>query len=72
MVLLYRARLTWRDAVPAMVFLALTLYAVRNLPLLAVVLAPVLPRIMRRPEGSSPRPAATESQLRINRALAAA
>ncbi|MGH9226135.1 MAG: hypothetical protein ACRD2W_20650 [Acidimicrobiales bacterium] len=70
-VLLYRARLTWRDAVPSMVFLALTLYAVRNLPLLAIVLAPVLQRIMRRPEGASPRPSPTGSQLRTNRALAA-
>ena len=68
-VLLFRARLTWRDAVPAMVFLALTLYAVRNLPLLAIVLAPVLQRIMRRPEGASPRPAPTNSQLRTNRVL---
>jgi hypothetical protein len=70
-VLLYRARLTWRDAVPAMVFLALTLYAVRNLPLLAIVLAPILQRIMRRPEGSRPRPSPTEGQLRTNRALGA-
>ena len=70
-VLLCRARLTWRDAVPAMVFIALTLYAVRNLPLLAVVLAPVLQRIMKRPEGASPRPPPTPSQLRTNRALAA-
>ena len=70
LVLMFRARLTWRDAVPAMVFLALTLYAVRNLPVLAIVLAPVLQRIMRRPESAKPRPSPTESQLRTNRALA--
>jgi hypothetical protein len=69
--LLFRARLTWRDAVPAMVFLILSLYAVRNVPLLAVVLAPVLQRIMRRPESARPRPSATPTQLRTNRALAA-
>ena len=70
LVLLFRARLTWRDAVPAMVFAALMLYAVRNLPLLAIVLAPVLQRIMKRPEGSSPRATPTPSQQLTNRALA--
>ena len=67
--LLFRARLTWRDAVPAMVFLVISLYAVRNFPLFAIVLAPVLQRILRRPEGAAPRKAPTESQLRVNRAL---
>lgn len=66
-VLLFRARLTWRDSVPAVVFMALSLYAVRNLPLLAIVLAPVLSRIFRRPEWAAPRPAPTPSQVRINR-----
>lgn len=70
-VLLFRARLTWRDSVPAVVFMALSLYAVRNLPLLAIVIAPVLSRIFRRPEGTAPRPAPTASQLRMNRALGA-
>lgn len=69
--LLFRARLTWRDSVPAMVFLVLSLYAVRNIPLFAIALAPVLQRILRRPEGSAPRKAPTESQLRTNRALLA-
>jgi hypothetical protein len=70
LVLLLRARLTWRDTVPAVTFIAMSLYAVRNLPLLAIVLAPVLARIFRRPEYAAPRPEPTEKQLRINRALA--
>jgi hypothetical protein len=69
--LLFRARLTWRDSVPAMVFLVLSLYAVRNFPIFAIALAPVLQRILRRPEGAAPRKAPTESQLRVNRALLA-
>jgi hypothetical protein len=71
LVLLFRARLTWRDSVPAMVFLVISLFAVRNFPLFAIVLAPVLQRILRRPEGAAPRRAPTESQLRTNRALLA-
>jgi hypothetical protein len=54
-VLMFRARLTWRDAVPSMVFLVLSLYAERNLPVLAIVIAPVLARILKRPEGTSVR-----------------
>ncbi|MFN2504839.1 MAG: hypothetical protein ABR540_11560, partial [Acidimicrobiales bacterium] len=71
LVLLFRARLTWRDSVPAVTFLVTGLYAVRNLPILAIVLAPVLARILRRPDAAAPRRVETERQLRINRALAA-
>ncbi len=71
-VLLFRARLTWRDAVPAMTFLVVSLYAVRNMPVLAIVLAPILARILKRPESAAPRPAPTERQLRINRVLGVA
>lgn len=67
--LLLRARLTWRDTVPAVTFIAISLYAVRNLPLLAIVLAPVLARIFRRPEYATPRPAPTDKQLLVNRAM---
>jgi len=67
--LLFRARLTWRDVVPTVVFLGAGLYAVRNLPLLAIVVAPVMCRIFRKPEWTAPRPAPTASQLRMNRAL---
>ncbi len=70
LVLLFRARLTWRDAVPTMAFLVMSLYSVRNMPLLAIVVAPVLARILRRPEGGRPRPVPTERQLRLNRMMA--
>ena len=69
-VLMFRARLTWRDAVPGVVFLVISLYAVRNLPLMAIAIAPVLARILKRPDSAAPRPAATESQLRLNRVVA--
>jgi len=69
-VLLFRARLTWRDAVPTMAFLIMSLYAVRNLPLLAIVVAPVLARILKRPESANPRPGPDERQLRLNRVMA--
>ena len=70
LLLLLRARLTWRDTVPVVAFLVISLYAVRNLPVLAIVVAPVLARIFRRPESAAPRPKPTERQLRVNRALA--
>lgn len=69
--LLLRARLTWRDSVPAMLFLVMALYSMRNMPVLAIVLAPVLSRILKRPDYAQPRPAATERQLRLNRMMAA-
>ena len=73
MAVLFRARNGWRDLVPSVVFLALSLYAVRNLAVTAVVLAPVLGRAVRRPESapvdrtSSATPAGRS--LRVNRAL---
>ncbi|MFP5318137.1 MAG: hypothetical protein ACLGI2_07550 [Acidimicrobiia bacterium] len=69
-VLLLRARLTWRDAVPSTAFLIMSLYAVRNIPLLAIVLAPVLARILKRPDYADSRPRPTERQLRLNRVMA--
>ena len=69
--LMFRARLTWRDAVPSVAFLVMALYSVRNLPVFAIVAAPVLARILRRPEWASPRPAATPRQQRLNRIMAA-
>ncbi len=71
-VLFFRARLTWRDAVPATAFVLASLYASRNLPLLAIVMAPVLARILKRPDSASPRPPPTSQQLRVNRVVAAA
>ena len=72
--LLLRVRLSWRDLVPVVVFFGAALVAMRNLPLFAIVLAPVLGRALRRPEGSAPRrPGAASlpppTRLRLNRAL---
>jgi hypothetical protein len=70
LLLLVRARLPWRDVVPVVFFFALALVAVRNFPLTAIVLAPVLGRVLRRPESAPPRPTPLASQDRMNRALA--
>ena len=70
---LFRARTGWRDLVPCVLFLALSLYSVRNLAVAAIVLAPVLGRALRRPDSApadrttSARP--SESRQRVNRAL---
>ena len=72
LVLLMRARLSWRDVVPAVAFLLASMLAARNIGPLAVVLAPVLGRAVRRPESAPSRsPAATASQFRLNRVLLA-
>ena len=69
-VLLFRARLTWRDVVPAAVFVALGLLAVRNLPVAAVVLAPVVGRVLKRPDYQPPLPPPTTAARRVNTLLA--
>ncbi|HEX2191963.1 MAG TPA: hypothetical protein VHH09_02115 [Acidimicrobiales bacterium] len=74
--LLLRVRLSWRDLVPVVVFFGAALVAMRNLPVAAIVLAPVLGRALRRPEGAAPRrrPGAAlppPTRLRLNRALLA-
>lgn len=69
MLLLMRARLTWRDVVPVVGFLAAGLLASRNLPVTAIVLAPVMGRVLRRPE-SGPRREAVATQVRTNAAVA--
>ena len=71
-VLLFRARLTWRDVVPAAVFVALGLLAVRNLPVAAVVLAPVVGRVLKRPDYQPPLPPPTTAARRVNTLLAGA
>ena len=70
LLLLFRARLTWRDVVPVVAFIAAGLLAARNLPVAAIVLAPVLGRMLRRPESAPVRRAETSSQERTNRVLA--
>ncbi len=71
LLLLVRARLPWRDVVPAVGFLALALLAMRNIPVTAIVLAPLLSRTLRRPESSPPRRSEVGNQERMNRAVAA-
>lgn len=72
LILLMRARLSWRDVVPAVAFLLASLLAARNIGPLGVVLAPVLGRAVRRPESAPSRaPAAAGSQFRLNRVLLA-
>ena len=69
LLLLVRARLAWRDVVPVVTFLAAGLVASRNLPVAAIVVAPVLGRALRRPE-SAPRRFDPADRERTNRALA--
>jgi hypothetical protein len=71
LVILARYRVSWRDLVPAVGFLVLGLLAMRNLPVAAVVLAPVLGRALRRTDGSSRATAAeiAPSRQRLNRAV---
>jgi hypothetical protein len=72
---LFRARTGWRDLVPSVLFITISLYSVRNLAAAAIVLAPVLGRAFRRPESAPPqassRAVATATRLRMNRALLA-
>jgi len=72
LLLLVRARLTWRDVVPSVAFLAAGLLAVRALPLTAVVLAPVLGRILRQPESQAERRPPAAGSDRVNRVFAGA
>jgi hypothetical protein len=69
-VLLFRARLTWRDVVPAAVFVALGLLVARNIPAAAVVLAPVVGRVLKRPDYQPPLPPPSPAARRLNVALA--
>ena len=50
------ARLGWRDVLPVAAFLGAGLVAQRNLPMLAVVAAPVLGRALRADPGEERRP----------------
>ncbi len=72
LLLLARARLTWRDVIPSVAFLAAGLLAVRTLPLTAVVLAPVLGRILRAPESTPDRRPSAARSGQVNRIFAVA
>ncbi|MDQ6798486.1 MAG: hypothetical protein M3011_10810 [Actinomycetota bacterium] len=75
LVILARSKVSWRDLIPVVGFLLLSLLATRNLPVLAVVLAPVLGRALRRTEGSNRSRSApvelTPGRRRINRTVMA-
>ena len=77
LVVLVRYRVSWRDVVPVVVFLAGALLALRILPVAAIVVAPVLGRALRRAEDHPGRPATTAAgppagaSLRVHRAFLA-
>jgi hypothetical protein len=71
LLLLVRARVTWRDTVPTVGFLAASLLAARNIGPLAVVLAPVLGRSLRRSDTASDAAARSAGNPRMNRAVLA-
>jgi hypothetical protein len=71
LVLLFRARLSWRDILPAVGFLAAALLAARNIGPLAVVLAPTLGRALRRPDPGPDAPTRSAGNPRMNRAVLA-
>ena len=70
LVLLFRARLTWRDAIPVVVFTAAGLLASRNIGPLAVVVAPALGRALR-PTPASEGSGRAPGSARTNRAVLA-
>jgi hypothetical protein len=71
LLLLIRARLSWRDVVPVVAFMAAGLLAMRNLPITAIVLAPVLGRVLKRPDSMPALAPPNASRQRINRVFAA-
>lgn len=71
LLLLVRSRVAWRDAVPVVACVAASLYAARNIGVLAVVLAPVLGRSLRRQELAPPAHARSMGNPRMNRAVLA-
>lgn len=71
LVLLVRARVTWRDAVPVVAFVAAALFAARNIGPLAVVLAPVLGRALQRSDSAVPLAGRSAGNPRMNRAVLA-
>ena len=71
LVFLVRSRLTWRDALPAAVFLGLALQATRNLAPLGFVVAPVLGRALAPGEGAAARAPLDERFVRVMTAFVA-
>ncbi len=71
LVLLFRARLSWRDVVPVVGFFAAALLAARNIGPLAVVLAPPLGRALRRSDSGPDASTRSAGNPRMNRAVLA-
>jgi len=69
LVIVFRARLSWSDTLPAVAFLALGLYSLRFIAPAAVVLAPVLGRALRPAQAPAPRPPDATLE-RLNRIVA--
>lgn len=67
LLLLFRARVGWRDIIPVVGFVALGLLALRNVPLVAIVLAPALGRALAAPADDG----AAAPANRVNVAIAA-
>ena len=70
LIVLVRTRPPWRVALPTVAFLAMGLIAVRNLAMLAVVLAPALGAALRAPTGKEAEP--TRINLYLGAVLAVA
>ena len=67
--LLLRSQLTWRDALPFAVFVALALSAQRNLAPLGFVVAPLLGRALTPAEGAPQRPGLDPRFVRVTMAF---
>jgi len=64
-----RSRLRWAELLPVVAFLGAGLQAQRNLPMLAVVAAPVLAVALRRPDEAPSSLAVPEDRVRLHLAL---
>jgi hypothetical protein len=72
LLVLFRRRPPWRDAVPFVVFVGLGLIALRNLPVAAIAVAPVMGRALRPLEAPDPRAEAPGINMLFALGLAAA
>jgi hypothetical protein len=70
LVIIARRAPRWTDALPAIAFVALALYAERNVPVAAVVMAPVLGRALRPRPGERVRQGDRDVQTIFTMALA--
>lgn len=64
-VIIARHRTSWADTIPAVAFIGASLVAARNLPMAAVVLAPVLARALSRPADRQAEPSPRPTRARL-------